>query len=42
MDEDDFLLDKRMEGAETNNHAQQTSENGFTNPVTEADILSQI
>ena len=42
MDEDDFLLDKRMEGVETSDHAQQTSENRFTNPVTEADILSKI
>ena len=42
MDEDDFLLDKLMEGVETSDHVQQTSENRFANPVTEADILSKI
>ena len=42
MDEDDFLLDKKMEGVETSDHAQQAIENGFTNPVTEADIFSKI
>ena len=42
MDEDDFLLDKLMEGVETSDHVQQTSENRFANPVTEAHILSKI
>ena len=43
MDEDDFVLDKLMEDVETSDHVQQTSENRFANPVTEAaDILSKI
>lgn len=41
MDEDDFLLDKLMEIVQPSDHVQQTSENIFANPVTEADILSK-